>query len=185
MDIADQKRILRRTTLAKRGAIDATQRATAAATVAHSVMTLPEIGAAGTVMAFASFGTEISTDPLVEALLASGRTVLMPYVDGDRLRAARIDSVADLAPGYRGIREPKPDPVDAVAGAILVPGVAFDAGGGRLGYGGGFYDAFLAAAAGVRIGVCFECQIVERVPVTAADQPVSLVATEIRILRPA
>lgn len=185
MDIADQKRILRRTTLAKRGSIGPDQRRAAAEALAQSVPALPEVAAATAVMAFASFGTEIETDPLVEALLTSGRTVLMPYVDGDRLRAARIGSVADLAPGYRGIREPTPQPVDPVAGVILVPGVAFDASGARLGYGGGFYDAFLAQASGMRIGVCFDCQIVERVPIGAADQPVSLIVTETRIIRPA
>lgn len=148
-------------------------------------MDLPEIANAKTVMGFASFGTEIPTDPLIEALLASGRGVLMPFVDGDRMRAARIERVADLAPGYRGIREPSPVPVEAEADAILVPGVAFDAAGRRLGYGGGFYDAFLAAARGTRIGLCFDVQIVEQVPVTGQDRPVAVIVTEKRILRPA
>lgn len=138
------------------------------------------------VMAFASFGTEIPTQSLVEAMLASSHRVLMPYVDGARMRAALIGAPDDLAPGYRGIAEPvapvaidpRPDTV------ILVPGVAFDRAGRRLGYGGGFYDSFLAANPGIRIGLCFEVQIVDEVPSEPHDLPVSAVVTEARIIRP-
>ena len=186
VDIADQKRLARRTTLAKRAAIGPTDRIAAADAIKVAVLGLPEIEQAETVMGFAAFGTEIPTDGLIEALLESGRRVLMPYVDGTTMRAAEILAVADLAPGYRGIPEPTAAPRSSVppeADAILVPGVAFDASGGRLGYGGGFYDMFLAGATGTRIGICFDCQILDRVPAGEGDRPVGIVVTERRIIR--
>lgn len=137
-------------------------------------------------MAFASFGTEIPTQPMVHALLASARRVLMPFVDGARMRAAVVEAPDDLAPGSRGIPEPL-DPVAVDPGpdvAVLVPGVAFDEHGRRLGYGGGFYDSFLATTPALRIGVCFDCQIVAEVPVESHDLPVRVIVTERRVIRP-
>lgn len=187
MDIQDQKRIVRRTTLAKRGSISAADREAAGRAIADAILALPEIIVTSHVMAFASFGSEIPTGPLVEALLASGRSVLMPFVDGRRMRAAAVTRPEDLAPGYRGIPEPPaPVAVDPEPGTVvLVPGVAFDAQGGRLGYGGGFYDAFLQQNAGlVRAGVCFDAQIVDRIPAESHDLPVSVIVTERRTIRP-
>ena len=68
---------------------------------------------------------------------------------------------------------------------IVVPGVAFDARGGRLGYGGGFYDRFLASAGegAIRIGICFEVQVVDEVPMAGHDLRVDAVVTEQRVLR--
>lgn len=170
--------------LLARARIGASERAAAAEAAAARVLALPEVGAASSVMAFASFGTEIPTDPLVEGLLASARRVLMPLVDGRRLRAAPIASLSDLAPGYHGIREPAaPAAVEPAADVILVPGVAFDSAGRRLGYGGGFYDEFLAEARGLRVGYCFDCQIVDAVPAGPGDAAVEIVVTEARVVR--
>ncbi|HEX9697146.1 MAG TPA: 5-formyltetrahydrofolate cyclo-ligase [Actinomycetota bacterium] len=176
---------MRRTTLAKRARLSPAEREAGGRAVAETILSLPEIAAASAVMAFASFGTEIPTDPVVEALLHAGRRVMMPAVDGDRLRAAPIARLEDLAPGYRGIREPPaPAFVDPGPQAVfLIPGVAFDERGGRLGYGGGFYDSFLRQNPGLRIGVCFECQIVAAVPAEAHDLPVALVVTDARVIR--
>lgn len=184
MDISHQKRLMRRSHLALRARIGPQDRLAAGSSAARRVLDLPEVASAEIVLAFASFGSEITTQPLVAGLLASGRRVTMPYVDGGRMAAAEIGSVEDLAPGYRGISEPKaPRVVAPVAQVIVVPGVAFDADGRRLGYGGGFYDEFLDAASGLRIGLCFECQITDRVPVEPHDLSVSIVVTEATVRR--
>lgn len=186
-DIVQRKRLVRRRVLALRAAIEPAVREPGAGAAAKRLMGLPEVAGAGTVMAFASFGTEISTDPLASGLLASGRRLLVPLVQGTRMRAVEIHALEELAPGFRGVREPPPPgPAEApAADVIVVPGVAFDGAGRRLGYGGGFYDVFLSEARGFRVGFCFDCQIVDEVPAGPDDLPVNAVVTEQRTIRAA
>lgn len=187
-DLAVRKATVRRLALSRRARLTPEERERAGRAVAERLLSLAEIAGAEAVLGFASFGTEIPTDPAMDAILRSGKRLLVPFVDGTELRAAEVRSVEDLAPGFRGIREPsKRDPVDVrIAAAVLVPGVAFDELGRRLGYGGGFYDAFLrtAGAETPRIGVCFDVQIVEEVPAGQEDEPVTIVVSEARIIRP-
>lgn len=186
-ELSTRKASLRRLVLSRRGRISVEERAAAAALIAAAVVVADEFASAGAVLGFASFGTELPTDPTMEAVLAAGKRLLLPYVDGQRLRAAQVASVDDLAPGYRGIREPvERTPVDlSTADLVLVPGVAFDERGHRLGYGGGFYDGLLSEIPRriPRAGLCFDLQIVESVPVAEHDEPVDLVITETRLIR--
>lgn len=139
------------------------------------------------------FGTEPDLTPVVESLwrlgapLAAPRSLRRP----NRLEWRLVRGMADLQPGVWGIREPKPEcPLvreeEALrAPFILVPGVAFDARGGRLGYGGGYYDRFLARrpeAEGL-IAAAFELQLVPEVPTEEHDKRVGVLVTEQRRLR--
>jgi 5-formyltetrahydrofolate cyclo-ligase len=186
-ELTTRKASVRRLVLSRRGRLDPAVREAAAREVAAALTALPQVAGAGSVLGFASFGTELPTDPSMEALLGTGKRLLLPYVDGRRLCAAEVGSIEDLAPGYRGIREPVArTPVDlAVADVILVPGVAYDEHGRRLGYGGGFYDELLSEVARSvpRIGLCFDLQIVDEVPAGEADEPVDVVITEHRVVR--
>jgi 5-formyltetrahydrofolate cyclo-ligase len=185
-DLAARKATVRRLVLARRAEPTPAQREAAATAVSGRIAALPELARARTILGFASFGAELPTDPVMGWVLTSGRRLLVPFVDGPNLRAAEVASLEELAPGYRGIREPVErtavDPAEAAA--VLVPGVAFDETGRRLGYGGGFYDAFLAGiAANVpRIGLCFDLQVVEKVPAGPDDQHVDLIVTERRVI---
>ena len=182
-----RKATTRRLVLAARSRLSVDDRAAAGDAVAERLSSLPEIQEAQAVLGFASFGAELPTDPVMAWVLASGRRLLMPYVDGAALRAAEVRSVDELAPGYRGIREPVQriavDPSEA--DVILVPGVAFDANGHRLGYGGGFYDAFLSAIPlrAPRVGLCFDFQVVDDVPTDDGDEDVDLIVTPERVIR--
>jgi 5-formyltetrahydrofolate cyclo-ligase len=186
-DLAARKATIRRSVLARRAKLSGDERAAAGEAVAARLAALPELAGAGAVLGFASFGTELPTDPVMGWILGSGRRLLLPFVDGPAMRAAEVRSVEDLAPGYRGIREPaKRVAVDpALAQVVLVPGVAFDAAGARIGYGGGFYDSFLAelGARGARIGLCFDVQIVDEVPMGEGDEIVDVIVTEARTIR--
>ena len=183
-DISGRKQLLRRQALARRRRLGAEERSRLATVVTERALALDEVTAARVVLAFASFGTEIATDALISRLLESGAAVLLPAVDGHRLRALPIASLEEVAPGYRGIREPvRRDLVAPEADAIFVPGIAFDVAGRRLGYGGGFYDRFLASAQGVRIGLAFELQVVDEVPAASHDEAVDVVVTEERVIR--
>jgi len=186
-ELSTRKASLRRLVLSRRARVAPDERAAAAGRVAEAVASSVEFAGAEAVLGYASFGNELPTDPTMEAVLSAGKRLLLPYVDGQRLCAAEVASIADLAPGYRGIREPVArKPVDlTVAGIVLVPGVAFDERGGRLGYGGGFYDGLLSEIPREipRVGLCFEQQVVEDVPVGDADEPVDIVITEARLIR--
>jgi 5-formyltetrahydrofolate cyclo-ligase len=187
-DLAARKATVRRLALARRGRLGAGEREAAGIAIAGRLLELPEIGEVDAVLGFASFGTEVPTDPAMESILRAGKRLLVPYVDGTALRAAEVRSVDELAPGFRGIREPVARvPVDAlVAGVVLVPGVAFDDRGRRLGYGGGFYDGFLRTIGKriPRVGVCFDVQIVDEVPAGSEDEMVTVIVSERRVIRP-
>jgi 5-formyltetrahydrofolate cyclo-ligase len=99
----------------------------------------------------------------------------------DGVVVAAISDTDTLQPGYRGIPEPTGPVVDlAVIECAIVPGVAFDLDGGRLGRGGGHYDRLLAAlpTTCLRIGLAFSCQIVPRVPMDTHDQAVDVVVSD-------
>ncbi len=109
-----------------------------------------------------------------------GVHLVFPRVDGEELRFHRWDG-SPLVPGPFGIREPSatlPVVSPSELDVILVPGVAFDRAGNRLGYGGGYYDRVLAQPRGLAIGVAWSFQIVDALPVDPWDQPVDAILTE-------
>lgn len=181
------KDTIRRMALARRARLDPADRSARGAAIVDRLLDLPEVAEADPILAFASVRSEVPTDRLIGAVLASGRTLLLPYVaDDGSLRAAPVTSLDDLRPGFAGIPEPRARLrlVPADPAVIVVPGVAFDERGGRLGYGGGFYDRFLASAPPVpRIGVCFEAQVFPEIPIEPHDERVDIVVTEERVLR--
>ena len=138
------------------------------------------------ILFYAPLREELDIWPLVTAALAAGRTVALPKFDpgSDRYVACRIqDLTRDLRRGKFGIREPNeccavlpPDQLDLV----LVPGVAFDVRGRRLGRGRGFYDRLLALMRGTTCGVVFDEQIIAQVPVEPHDARVNCLLTPTR-----
>jgi 5,10-methenyltetrahydrofolate synthetase len=132
-----------------------------------------QIGESRVVMAFWPLPDEVDVRPLIDRLVAEGRTVVLPKVTGDKtMELRRYTSQADLSEGAFHILEPVGEPfVDyEQIDVALVPGVAFDAAGHRLGRGRGYYDRFLAEHLAPRlIGVCFPFQRVAVVPVDAHD----------------
>ncbi len=159
--------------------------------IARKLLARPEYREAATVFCYISSGSEAGTGEIVAAALQAGKTVAVPLVEEGRnsLRAVPVrDPERELAPGFRGIREPADrespwiDPREL--DLAVVPGTAFDRSGNRLGRGGGYYDRFLPRLRpGVpRIGLAFECQLVERIAPDPHDAPVDLVITEDRVL---
>jgi len=153
----------------------------------------PEFAKASCIALFASLPDEIDTRPLFERARAQGRRCLLPrLVAGSRrLEFAEARRWEDLAPGEYGALAPaasRPAVALAAAALVLVPGLAFDRSGRRLGRGAGHYDRALAeCAAGAAVPVCwgvaYAAQVVDRVPTEAHDRGVDAVACEEGLLR--
>jgi 5-formyltetrahydrofolate cyclo-ligase len=175
----------RRTLLARRDALTERERADKSALICAraGALLIDRLPAPATVAIYAPKGTEVETRPLDEALRAGGYTVVYPRViDEARVLAFHPVVVDALVPGRFGLREPPTDApavaLDAIS-AFVVPGLAFDRGGGRVGWGRGYYDATLTLAAGaLRIGLAFECQLTERVPRESHDALLHEIITE-------
>jgi 5-formyltetrahydrofolate cyclo-ligase len=190
-DTSRAKRAAREQALSRRDALSRERRSRLSAAICAQAAAVPELEAAGTLLLFCSFRSEIDTLPLLEWALARGRVVCLPRVLGPHVMAAyRVRNVgADLEPGAWGIPEPRaglPEVAPEAIDAVVVPGAAFDVEGHRCGYGGGFYDTFLPLTrAGVpRVALAFEAQIVDEVACESHDLAVDAIVTEIRVIRP-
>ena len=162
---------------ARLGAEDRVARAASATTLLLGV-----VGEAGTVMVFYSFGSELATAGLVRRLEDAEVRVLLPRLSPEGMEAAEAPALETS--GY-GPMEPTGPAVDpAEIDAVVVPGLAFDGEGRRLGYGGGHYDRFLPQLRedALRIGLGFDFQVVEEVPSEAWDEPVDIVVTDAGVI---
>lgn len=181
-----EKTRLRRESLARREAEP--DRAGKSVRIIDRVRALPEYAAARILSAFVGVGSEVTTLPLLEAALAAGKQVAVPWVDGDDLHLFALSGLDDLAPAPFGLLEPRLDRRHSAARVVkpsdvdlfVVPGLAFDRAGGRLGHGRGYYDRLLSRAAGRASfsAVAFECQLIPEVPMSANDVRVHRVVTE-------
>jgi 5-formyltetrahydrofolate cyclo-ligase len=183
---AERKRELRRSVLRRRDSLPEDARRAKSRAIAGRVMALSEIRSARTVMAFWSFGSEVDTAALIEALHGAGKRVVLPRVEGRDLAAAVYEPGDPTAAASFGAMEPTsaevvgPNEIDVV----IAPGVAFDRSGGRVGYGGGFYDRFLRTVGAdvPAIAVAFAVQVVEEVPRAEHDRLMDVLVTEDEVI---
>ena len=133
---------------------------------------------AKTIYGYLPYNQEVRTVPMLERALKDGKKVAVPKVYGEEMKFLYLDDLNAVAKGYAGIPEPIADePVaqDETA-LVLMPGLAFDPQGHRIGYGGGFYDKFLAAEPHhPTLALCYEFQMLPRLDVEDHDIPVDTV----------
>lgn len=156
--------------------------------IVERVLALPEVGAAGTVMAFWSFGSEVQTSALIALLHEAGKRVVLPRVAVGEIAAIAYAPGDPVAATSFGAKEPVGADVvpSEDVDVVIVPGVAFDRHGGRVGYGGGFYDRLFSRAPAVpAIAVAFAVQLVDEVPQGRSDSRVDAIVTEDEVIRPA
>lgn len=180
---------IRREALRKRSSIDPGARSRKSEQIFSHLIEVPEVIGARILFLYVHFRSEVRTSALISFFLEQEKTVCVPLtvVDPPSLLVVRItDPRLQLAPGYCSIPEPvaewtafnrvDPKTIDIV----FVPGSAFDLQGGRLGYGGGFYDRFLAidSPQAIRIGLAYEEQFVDQLPLQPHDQRMDMVVTE-------
>ena len=182
--LAAAKRDLRRAAAAARDAVP--NRAEAAAAARAHLSALAPYRSAAAVLWYVSMPSELATAPAIEAALADGKRVAVPWCDGDDLGLWRLEAVGELEPGTWGIPEPPParrgEPARRTApeaiDLVVVPGLAFDRRGRRLGHGKGYYDRLLARSPAVRAGLCYDAQVFPEVPAGPLDAVMDWVVTE-------
>jgi 5-formyltetrahydrofolate cyclo-ligase len=180
-----------RDAIAREAVLEMSERITA------RVLEAPCYKNAKNILTYVSTGSEVCTQRLIEAALAQGKCVFVPKVYGSEMKFIRIFGLDELAEGYYGILEPvKEEPVweadennsakDKAAeceNLCIMPGLAFDRSFNRVGYGGGFYDRFLEGKPCVyRMGLCFECQMTEKIEAEDTDVKPDCIVTEKEII---
>jgi 5-formyltetrahydrofolate cyclo-ligase len=184
--IASDKANLRQQVRARLRTLTAERREAASREICSRLRRQTVWQSAGSVLLFAPLPTEPDIWPLLKEALQSGKTVALPRFSPETQNYTACvmrDSQADLQSGQFGIREPGfscPEIAWNRLDLVLVPSVAFDARGGRLGRGKGFYDRLLAAVPGTKCGVAFDEQIVNAVPVGPLDVRVNCILTPTR-----
>jgi 5-formyltetrahydrofolate cyclo-ligase len=177
---------LRRAALARRDAMPAAERATAAELIAARGLPVPVDGAI--VSGFMPIRSEVSPLPLLRKLAAAGARLALPVVAGPGrpliMRAWAFG--APLAAGVWGIRQPPPEAAEVAPDILLVPLLAFDRTGHRIGYGAGYYDLTIAAMrkskSVIAAGIAFAAQEIAEVPATPRDAQLDLVLTEREVI---
>ena len=185
------KEVLRRLALQARDA--QSDRDTRSHSICERLFGLPEFETAGTVLSYIGVSSEVATGEVVRRALNEGKRLAVPWVAPEGLRATFIRSLEEVALARFGLLEPPPalrsDPARACrpgeVDLFVIPGVAFDRAGGRLGHGRAYYDRLLPQArAGAHfIGLAFECQMVDAVPMDEKDIRMHAVVTEVAVYR--
>ncbi len=180
------KSVIRRDVLSIRSQLDPDTKKMAAIRLADRIIGHQWFYRSDTVLAFASYGSEIDTTEILKEALRVGKKLYLPKVEGEEMVFYRIRSLSDLSPGYKGIPEPFDkeksvltcpeqfvyDPEEIDHTLMIMPGVAFDPYKNRLGYGKGYYDRFLSDKELLQlrsIAVGYRCQAVEELPVGEHD----------------
>jgi 5-formyltetrahydrofolate cyclo-ligase len=164
--------------------------------ISQRLFQLQEFGDARTVSMYLHAGSEVRTSAILNWCLARGKRIIVPITDKANRRLVFSELRApekELELGTFGIFEPKPESLRPVrleeAQVVLVPGVAWDLHGYRIGYGGGYYDRSINSLRShlLTIGLAYEFQIVREIPTTRYDSPVHKMVTERRTIttRPA
>ncbi|QXE90802.1 5-formyltetrahydrofolate cyclo-ligase [Geomonas subterranea] len=180
------KRAHRAATLARRRELSKPQVASLSLALQQRFLDLPEYQAARTLVLYAPIHHEVDTAAVAVAALASGKTLLYPAVAGHDLKFCRVAALAELAPGKYGIPEPEGEGCDpAEADLIVVPGVAFDLCGRRIGYGKGYYDRSLhrLEGSGKLVAFCYDFQLLQEIAGEPHDVTMDLIVTESRVVR--
>lgn len=182
------KRSLRQQILAQRRALSHEQWLESSRMAQQQLLSLEQFVRAGCLALYAPTHNETDTSGILEEAFASGKKVLYPAVCGDRMIFRQVDGLGSLAEGSFGILEPCPTGIDYHADEpdlIVVPGVAFDLAGHRIGYGKGFYDRFLQhpGRKAHLIGLCHDFQLIDgAIPAEGHDIRMEIIVTDRRVV---
>jgi 5-formyltetrahydrofolate cyclo-ligase len=180
------KRTLRAETLAKRRELSQEQVSCQSLALQRRFLALPEYQRAQVLALYAPIHREVETSAVALQALVAGKTLLYPAVVGSDMQFRRVLGLEELTPGRYGIPEPAGDAWEPrLAEVIVVPGVAFDLSGRRIGYGKGYYDRSLhkLEGSGRLVGFCHDFQLLEEIVGEPHDVTMDIIVTELRVVR--
>lgn len=190
-NLKEKKGEIRKSVLAKRNALKKKEHTKKSKQIMERLFDFANFLEAKTVLFYLHSKSEVATDDMIEKAIAHKKAVTVPLVDPtekDIVPYKIEDLERDVAPGYQGIREPivqqcKQVPVEYINLAII-PGIAFDERGGRIGHGTGFYDKLIPKldATTRKVALAFECQIVPQIPMEPHDRYIDIIITERRTI---
>lgn len=172
------KTALRKQIREKKRAMTPEQIQQASCDLAEQFLRSPQYQAASTIYGYLPYNQEVRTVPMLEQALRDGKRVAVPKVYGDEMKFIYLTDLNQVEKGYSGIPEPILDePVaDDKTALVLMPGLAFDHEGHRIGYGGGFYDKFLSSEPGhPTLALCYDFQMLPHLETEEFDMPVDCV----------
>ncbi len=179
--------MIRREILAKRAALGKDGNSFLSKKIIESLMDLEYYKSANTIMCYISFGSEINTHDFIKTSIMSGKRIAVPvtFHEPRVMKPSLLLDFDELELGYYNILTPKKEFIRYIdpkeIDLVIVPGAVFDRRGYRIGYGGGYYDRFLANdidKSTKRISLAFDLQIVDEVPKEDHDIPVDMIITE-------
>ena len=183
----DFKRTIRKEIKERRASMPFNEVLESSSRIFEAIRNMPEIKSSQKIFCYVSFENEVYTHSFINELLSLKKEVYVPCVDTAckcTMNAVSIESLEELVPGCYGILEPTctqgkiicPQEIDT----IIIPAVAFDKNRYRLGYGGGYYDTYLAQTSDscYKIGVCFDFQLLDKLPFESHDKQVDIVVTD-------
>ncbi len=181
------KHDIRQEMLKKRLLIDSRDAETMSAQITQTLLDLDCINNAACVMAYYSHKNEPNLMALMHALLDMGKKVALPYVaDNDNLIAVGYTFDSVMKSNIYGIAEPiiMNESEQAEPDIVLVPGIAYDMALNRIGYGVGYFDRFLKETTALKIGICYDMQIVVSIDAEPYDISMDMLVTEKRVIGP-
>lgn len=157
--------------------------------IKEKLFNLKEYQDAKTILFYVSYNGEVFTHQMIKEGITNKKNIIVPISDKKKkkLILSKLKNWNDLSIGSYEILEPKKEKIDKASlkeiDLIIVPGIAFDLKGNRLGHGKGYYDRLLKKTDAVKIALCFEFQIKENIPTDKYDVPVDIIITENKIIR--
>ncbi len=190
-DVKAKKAEIRRSTLARRDGLSKKKHTEKSKAILDSLSEFANFLEARIVLFYMSHKSEVDTRPMIRKAIALEKIVALPLIDEEKrgIVPFKIENLdRDTQPRYQGIPEPIPQrckevPVEHINLAII-PGIAFDERGARIGYGTGFYDRFIPHLdiTTRKVALAFECQIVPQIPMEPHDRYTDIIITEKRII---
>ncbi|MDP6776479.1 MAG: 5-formyltetrahydrofolate cyclo-ligase [Candidatus Latescibacteria bacterium] len=184
----NEKAEIRRSMIRKREALAPHEAARRGEAIRQQILEAPFYQESRCLSCYVSVSNEVDTHELIRGAIAEGKRVAVPVARRGRpMTQVRISDLAELVPAPFGLLEPAeeswdPVPPDAFD-LVIVPGLAFDHHGNRIGFGGGFYDRFLAGLRAAKVGIAYGFQQGETLPTESHDVKLDWLVTESRILQ--
>jgi len=177
---------LRKKMLSKRDALSPEEVQSMSDSIMERLFSRPRFAEAKTVAFYIRKGNEVDTERMIGYAIKAGKSVLVPVTD-HKITFVRFRSFTELVKGKFGIMEPSvrendPKTPSPEPELVIVPGVSFGLCMHRLGYGKGYYDSYLSSCGAYRIGICFDFQVVEKLPRHEKDERMDEIITEKRII---